>query len=268
MKQTSEPRHDATHDLTHDPGLQERLVEIHERLCRTYHCPIPYFHDADPLSSLISSLLSHRTRNADTGRALRNLRARFADWRAVMEADPAEVEAAVRPCTWPEQKGPRIQAVLRRIQILRGELSLDFLAGMPVDEARAWLEALPGVGPKTSGSVMAFSSLRRRALVVDCHHHRVAQRLGLIPPRMAVGPSHAFLEALLPDDWSPQQVYDHHEVMMLHGQKVCYFSSPACYRCPLLALCPEGQRRQSTGRRHGPGDFESHDDAGQSLPPP
>ena len=69
---------------------------------------------------------------------------------------------------------------------------------MPVIEAREWLEDLPGVGPKTSAAVLLFSNLRRPALPVDSHHHRVAARLGLIPANVAVGPSHAVLEAQLP----------------------------------------------------------------------
>ena len=92
-----------------------------------------------------------------------------------------------------------------------GELSLDFLAEWPVAEARDWLEELPGVGPKTSAATLLFSRLRKPALPVDSHHHRVAERLGLIPAGVAVGPSHALLEAQLPADWSAQQVYDNHE---------------------------------------------------------
>ena len=70
----------------------------------------------------------------------------------------------------------------------RGVLSLDFLADLPVEEARAWLERLPGVGPKTSAAVLSFSTLRRPALPVDSHHHRVAARTGLIPSRPGRGP--------------------------------------------------------------------------------
>ena len=114
--------------------------------------------------------------------------------------------------------------------------------------AREWLLSLLGVGPKTAAAVLSFSALRGRALPVDSHHHRVAQRIGLIPRSLPVGPSHAALEALLPPDWTAQQVYDHHEVFMLHGQRCCFFRSPACGRCVLLDLCPEGQlRRVGTG---------------------
>jgi endonuclease III len=224
------------------------LLEVHERLCREYNCPIRYFHDLDPLSELVSSLLSHRTKNADSGRAFKRLRERFSSWEAVRDAPTAEVEAAIAPCTWPEQKAPRLQNILRLIGERAGELSLDFLEAMPVADARQWLEKLPGVGPKTSAAVLCFSRLRRRALPVDSHHHRVAARLGLIPASLSVGPSHAVLEAQLPPDWDAQAVYDNHEVLMLHGQRVCFFNNPACRRCVLLDLCPTGQARMASHR--------------------
>lgn len=221
--------------------LKQTALEIHQRLCKEYGCPIPYFHDLDPLSELISSLLSHRTRNRDSGRAFNALRARYTDWASLRDAPTAEVEALIQGVTWPEQKAPRIQAILRAVTERRGCLSLDFLETMPVPEARAWLEGIPGIGPKTSAAVLSFSQLRKPALPVDSHHHRVAQRTGLIPRSMDVGPSHVVLAALLPRDWDAQDVYDHHEVLMLHGQRCCYHRNPACGRCVLLDICPTGQ---------------------------
>ena len=227
--------------------LAAKAMTVHERLCEEYGAPIPFFHDLDPLSELVSSLLSHRTRNAESGRAFKQLRACFPDWPAARDAPTAEVEAAIAPCTWPEQKAPRLQQILREITARRaGDLSLDFLADWPVSEARAWLESLPGVGPKTGAATLLFSRLRLPALPVDSHHHRVASRLGLIPPGVAVGPAHALLEAQLPAGWSAQQVYDNHEALMLHGQKACFPRNPKCGRCPVLDLCPFGQ--EHTGR--------------------
>ena len=221
--------------------LQAKALAIHRRLCAVYGCPIPYFHALDPLSELASSLLSHRTRNAESGRAFKALRERWPDWEAVRDAHPAEVEDTIKGVTWPELKAPRIQSILRAITERRGALGLDFLATMPVAEARAWLEAIPGIGPKTSAAVLSFSLLRGAALPVDSHHHRVAQRTGLIPWTVDVGPAHAVLAAQLPPDWNAQAVYDNHEVLMLHGQQCCTFRHPACGRCVLLDLCPTGQ---------------------------
>ncbi|HEX7241099.1 MAG TPA: hypothetical protein VF263_12575 [Longimicrobiaceae bacterium] len=226
-------------------ALRDKALLVHERLCAAYGCPIPFFHELDPLSELVSSLLSHRTKNRDSGRAFRQLRERFPTWEEVRDAPVGAVEEAVAPCTWPEQKAPRIQAVLREVAARRGGLDLDFLADLPVREARDWLESLPGVGPKTSAATLLFSRLRRPALPVDSHHHRVAARLGLIPASVPVGPAHALLEAQLPPEWDAQQVYDNHEALMLHGQRCCFHRDPACGRCPVLDLCPFGQARMA-----------------------
>jgi endonuclease-3 len=234
---------DAPENTKAEPQAEHRVLDVHARLCAEYDCPIAYFGDLDPLSELVSSLLSHRTKNADSSRAFKQLTSRFATWPEVRDATVEDVQAAISPVTWPEQKAPRLQEVLRDITNRRnGGLELDFLAEMSVEEARRWLEELVGVGPKTSAAVLAFSTLRRRALPVDSHHHRVAARLGLIPPSLSVGPSHRVLEAQLPADWNAQQVYDNHEVLMLHGQRVCFYNNPQCTKCVLLDICPTGQK--------------------------
>ncbi len=227
--------------------MQAKALEIQRRLCAVYGCPIPYFHHLDPLSELISSLLSHRTRNHDSGVAFKALRARFPTWHEVMEAPLALVQDTIAAVTWPEQKAPRIQLVLREIMRRHGELSLAFLGDLPVDKARAWLQDLPGVGPKTSAATLLFSLLRMPALPIDSHHYRVAMRTGLIGPKVSEARSHVILAGQLPPDWPAQEVYDNHEVMMIHGQRCCFAARPACARCPLLDLCPEGQSR--TGDR-------------------
>ena len=218
-------------------SLPQKALEVHRRLCALYHCPIPFFAERDPLSELISSLLSHRTKNRDSALAYQHLRQRFPTWAGVRDAVEDAVRAAIGSATWPEQKAPRIQAVLRRITELKGELSLSFLSSMTVPAAREWLEQLPGVGPKTSAATLLFSNLRRPALPVDSHHHRVAVRIGLVPSNASLTAAHRKLEGLLPPDWDAQRVYDHHEVMMLHGQRCCFFERPDCERCPVREIC-------------------------------
>jgi endonuclease-3 len=221
-----------------DPAVADKALAIHARLCPVYGCPIPYFHSLDPVSELVSSLLSHRTRNAESGRAFKALRARFPDWESVIDAEVPEIQAAIAGVTWPELKAPRIREVLIAVRERCGSLDLAFLGDLDVAAARAWLETIPGIGPKTSAAVLSFSTLRMPAQPVDSHHHRVAQRLGLIGPRVDVGPSHAILRAQLPADWSAQALYDNHEILMLHGQQVCHHRRPACGRCVLVDLCP------------------------------
>jgi endonuclease III len=225
------------------PYLKNRVLGVHRILCETYECPVPFFSSADPLSQLVSNLLSHRTKNKDSRTAFLTLRKTFETWEAVRDAPTPEIEKAIRAATWPEQKAPRIQNVLQIITERVGLLSLEHLGNKPVKEARAWLESLPGVGPKTSAATLLFSSLRMPAMPVDSHHHRVAVRLELVSKKLSLEKAHAWLESLLPEDWNAQQLYDHHEVLMMHGQRCCFDRSPACERCTVLSLCSYGQIR-------------------------
>ncbi len=224
------------------PNKEEFVLEVHHHLSKVYGTQIKYFHDLDPLSELVSALLSHRTKNRDSGLAFANLRNIFGSWENVRDAATAEVQTAIKSCTWPEQKAPRLQQVLQLVTERHGTLSLDFLAEMDVYSARKWLEELPGVGPKTSAAVLSFSTLRAKALPVDSHHFRVAIRLGIIDAKIGEGKANRVLENLLPLNFTAQEMYDNHQVMMRHGQKICFHFKPACKNCVLLELCPTGQR--------------------------
>jgi endonuclease-3 len=231
-----------THAMTQE-ALAEKALWVHARLCAEYGCPVPFFRHDDPLEELISALLSHRTKNSDTAKSFNALKERFGTWEAVRDAPTGDVEACIRFSRWPEQKAPRIQQMLREITARQGDLSLWFLGNLPLEEARAWLDSLPGVGPKTVAATLLFSALRRPVMPVDSHHHRVALRLGLIAPTVGEARAHVLLSDLLPEGWDAQQVYDHHEVLMFHGQRCCYFRKPDCHRCVVLDVCPTGQAR-------------------------
>ena len=229
--------------FSHETLLRQKALKVHKALCTLYNCPIAFFAERDPLSELVSSLLSHRTKNRDSAKAYQHLRQRFPSWEAVRDAPEDEVRSTITAATWPEQKAPRIQAALKQITERHGELNLSFLAQMKVVEARAWLEELPGVGPKTSAATLLFSNLRRPALPVDSHHYRVAARIGLIAPKTSLEAAHHKLSALMPTDWDAQHVYDHHEALMLHGQRCCFFDRPACARCPVNGFCDAYQTK-------------------------
>jgi len=226
--------------LTNNPN-KAFVLEVHYRLYELYGARIEYFHDLDPLSELVTTLLSHRTKNRDSAQAFRNLLDTFGNWENVRDAEINAIMAQLKPCTWPEQKAPRVKEVLRLITEKLGKLNLDFLGDMEVTAARKWLEELPGVGPKSSAAVISFSTLRGKALPVDSHHFRVAVRLGIIENKIGEGKANRVLEALLPPEFTARETFDHHQVMMRHGQKVCFHYKPDCVNCVLLDICPTGQ---------------------------
>jgi len=187
---------------------------------------------SDPVATLVSTILSQNTNDVNRDRAFRRLRERFPSWEAVRDAPLEEITGAVRPAGLAPTKAPRIQRALRRITEERGEISLDFLADVAPDQAREWLLSIPGVGPKTAAIVLLFA-LGLPAFPVDTHVHRVAKRLGLIPPRTTRERAHRLLEEMLP----AEIYYTFHINLIAHGRAVCHARAPECERCVLHDYC-------------------------------
>ncbi len=94
--------------------LAERALLIDERLCAEYGAPFIPFSYRDPVSELVGSLLSHRTKNAVTRGAFQRLTEVYPTWEQVIEAPTGRVEQAIAAVTYPEVKAPRIQAALQQ----------------------------------------------------------------------------------------------------------------------------------------------------------
>jgi endonuclease-3 len=217
-----------------------RLAEIHRLLLEHYGRP-PEREAWDPLKQFIYSLLSSRTRTEVTYEVVENLEIRFGSWERLRDAPVAEIEEAIGAITFPEQKAVQLKRALEQITHRCGTLSLDFLKSYRTDKIRSWLERFDGVGTKTSGAVVNFSTLRRRALCVDSHHLRVTERLGLVRKNADARETEERLMEMAPVDWSPVMLDEHHTLIKTHGQQICTPHHPRCSACPLLDVCSAGQ---------------------------
>ena len=217
------------------PVDPKRAEVIHSALIALYG-PRPWPKGDDPLDELIGTILSQSTTDTNSGRAFRELRARFPTWQEVLEAPTGAIYEAIKGAGLGAIKAPRIQDTLAEILRRTGALSLDFLAELPLDEARAWLRSLHGIGPKTAACVLMFA-LNRPALPVDTHVFRVSRRIGLIGERASPEQAHALLEAAIP----PDNVYSFHVLMIRHGRQVCHAIKPACHECALRPTCDYGR---------------------------
>jgi endonuclease-3 len=228
--------------------LVQRAQRIYALLLEAYGEPV-WRNPLPAIDELVSTILSQNTNDVNRDRAYHALRDRFPIWAAVERAPVEDVIAAIRPAGLANQKGPRIQAVLRAIVAERGALDLTFLRDWPVDEARAWLTQFNGVGPKTASIVLLFS-LGRPAFPVDTHVHRVTGRLGLRPENLSADKCHAYFEALFAK--RPETYATAHLNLIRHGREVCHARQPECGRCVLLRLCPYG-RAWKQGQREAYG---------------
>ncbi len=199
----------------------------------------------DPASELVYTILSQHTSDINSGRAFDNLMAEFGSLEAVAGGPVERVELAIRMGGLAKTKAPRIMAVLQMIEREVGSYDLSFLREMPLDEAKAWLKHLPGIGPKTAAIVLCFS-MGLPAMPVDTHIYRVAKRLRLIGPKITAEKAHDILESKVP----PDDVFSFHMYLIRHGRAVCKALRPQCERCVLVDVCPaQPAFERSAGRK-------------------
>jgi endonuclease-3 len=207
------------------------IAEILSRLEAEYGPPRRH-RRLPALDELVLTILSQNTSDLNSERAYAAMRERFPTWRDVRDAPEADLVDALRPGGLAAQKAPRIQAVLRGLD----GLDLEWLASVPPAEAMEWLVALPGVGPKTASCVLLFS-LDVPVMPVDTHIHRIAGRVGLIPPGTSADAAHAILTEMIP----PARMLEAHLLLITHGRTTCTARRPRCEECVLLDLCDYGQ---------------------------
>lgn len=211
--------------------ISQRAISVYQQLIEAYGYP-EWRHPMPPLDELVSTILSQNTNDANRDRAYQSLRARFPSWEKVRDAPADEVIAAIRSAGLANQKGPRIQAVLREITAEVGSLDLSFLSDLSTEEAYQWLIHFKGVGPKTASIVLQFS-LNKPAFPVDTHIYRVTGRIGLRPAKMNAEQAHIHLAKLLP----PESYYPIHLNLIRLGREICHPRQPECPRCPVHNLC-------------------------------
>jgi len=201
---------------------------------------------ADPVSVLIGTILSQNTSDINSHRAFDRLIETFGTWEMVAEAGVNEIAEAIRGGGLNRIKAVRIKACLEGILESQGSLGLSFLAHLSSSEAKAWLEKLPGVGPKTAACVLLFS-LGKPALPVDTHVYRVSRRLGLINSKVSPKEAHQLLEAMVPEE----ERYEFHFHMLAHGRKICQARRTLCHECVLKEHCPSTSHKQERSNRRG-----------------
>jgi endonuclease-3 len=221
-------------------NLQEQYDIVYNSLKEKYGEPT-WRQYLPPVDELVCTILSQSTSDGNRDKGFYALKAQYPDWESVMDAPEADVIAAIRPAGLANQKGPRIQAALRTVYEDQGEISLDFLNDLSLDEAKQWLVGIKGVGPKTAAIILLFA-FNRPAFPVDTHVHRISKRLGLIGPKVTADKAHKILE----NAGRPETYYAMHLNLIRHGRETCTARNPKCDDCVLQNICNFYQGRIKT----------------------
>ena len=191
---------------------------------------------ADPVGVLMGTILSQNTNRTNSSAGYSRLREAFASWQQMADAPVRRITNCIRTSGLARIKAPRMRSILRQIRADRGEISLDFLADLPPQEAYRYLVGFDGVGPKTAWCVLLFA-FGMKVFPVDTHIRRIAVRLGVIDPSTSPEKAHDILMPLI----RPDDRYEMHVLGIAHGRQRCLARKPKCPQCNLLKLCPHGQ---------------------------
>jgi endonuclease-3 len=211
--------------------LKAKYQRIAAALRETYGYP-EWRQHLPPVDEMVNTILSQNTADTNRDVAFERLTDRFPDWEAVRDANLDDVIEAIRPAGLANQKGRSIQRALRYLTETQGQITLDFIEDMPIDEAKDELTGIKGIGPKTAAIILLFA-FNKPAFPVDTHVHRVTKRLRLIDPQTSREKAHDELEKIVP----PEDFYAFHLNVIQHGREICDARNPHCAICPLQDDC-------------------------------
>lgn len=190
----------------------------------------------EPIGQLIKSMISSRTKDEVSLKAYRRLVECYPRWSELAGAPVPDIERAINDVTHAKDKASYVKETLGLIAGDHPDFDLSFLKGLSVPEALAWLQALPGVGPKVAASTLNFSTLAMPAFVVDTHVLRVLARFGVVGPRADIAAAYHAVMAAVPD-WTAFELSEFHVLSKRLGQLSCRFDNPLCGECPLRQHC-------------------------------
>lgn len=220
-----------------DPPAPAQLPEVTALLRRVYSPqPAQLRRPDEPLGALIRILLAQQNTATVTRRQYAALQAAYPHWEMALLDGPDGLEATLRGAGGglTRIKADYIYQLLHQLDEGRGSLSLRFLYDLPTQEARAALQAFPGVGQKTASLFLLFE-MGRAAMPVENNIQRVLKRLEWVPASWNLNKSEHYLAAILPSDW--EYLYHFHLAFIRHGRQICT-AKPSCAQCPIQEFCP------------------------------
>ena len=178
----------------------------------------------NPLELLVATMLSAQTTDVRVNMVTDKLFEKYRTAADYAGADPAELEADIRPTGFYRNKARSLQGMARAL--------LDEHSG-EVPRTMAGLVSLPGVGRKTANVVLGNAFGVDEGVVVDTHVRRVSGRLGLTTQKDPEKIEQDLL-AVVPE--GERTLFSH--LLILHGRRVCKARKPDCPGCVLSDICP------------------------------
>ena len=195
-----------------------------DRLKKEYprsECTLDYDH---AWQLLVSVRLAAQCTDARVNVVVQELFAKYPGVKELAAADPADIEAIVKPCGLGHSKARDISACMRMLR--------DRYDCRVPDDFDALL-ALPGVGRKSANLIMG-DVFGKPAIVTDTHCIRLCNRIGLVDNVKEPAKVERELWKIIP----PAEGNGFCHRLVGHGRAVCTArTKPYCDKCCLADVC-------------------------------
>jgi endonuclease-3 len=178
--------------------------------------------NGSPLSILIGTILSARTRDESTSAVVRELFSKYKTARSLAKAKLPDVEKIIKRTGFYHVKAKRIIEVASII---------DSKYSGTVPNTMEELLTLPGVGRKTANCVLVYA-FDQPAIPVDTHVHRISNRLGMVQTKTPEETEIELMKKIPREHWI--RIND---TFVMYGQNICKPISPMCSVCQIKKDC-------------------------------
>lgn len=199
---------------------RQNIVAIYDKIRE--QSPPHHFEFSDPFWVLITTILSHRTKDEVTDAASRALFRRYNDSRGLSAAGYEEVRSLISKVGFSKAKAQRVIDAAKLVE--------DRYGGKVPNDIVSLME-FPGVGRKTANVVLA-DSFGIPAIAVDTHVQRIAVRWGISKSRDPADTENV-LRKLIPENlW-----IGFNPTLVEFGKHVCRPVGPKCEDCHISVFC-------------------------------
>jgi endonuclease-3 len=214
-------------------GARTRALLTVQRLRDAYPAATELAHE-NTFQLLIATILSAQTTDKMVNLVTPKLFARYPTPFDLAAADPAEVEALIKPTGFFRAKTRRIIAASRTLVELFGGV---------VPSNMDDLLKIPGIGRKTANVILG-AGFNEPGFAVDTHVIRLTNRLKLVSSKDPVKIERQVTSMVPKEEWTGLSLR-----LILHGRRVCIARRPRCEECILNDFCPSSTTRPKAAQK-------------------
>ena len=208
----------------------DEIFKLLRKELEKYKMPVVSHPDWDdivntPFTTLISCLLSLRTKDDVTAKASYRLFKKYNTPKQLINVSEKEIESLIYPVGFYKTKAKRIKGISKTL--------LENYNGKVPDDFNELLQ-LKGVGRKTANIVMVYGHKQGGFLPIDTHCHKISNRLGWVKTKTPEQTEFELKKVLPRRYWD-----DFNHLFVKFGQTICVPISPFCSRCPIKKYCKQ-----------------------------